>query len=185
MTLYSDDRAVIAHAEEVAGKAAKKKSRKLYALSAVGVLLAGGGVAFAAMTISSNEADAKVAAGKAQNVQLSNARVSGPLYPGMSVDVAFDVTNPNPFPVTLTSLVAGSGSPKIACDEAGDEKYISTSLTVAGSTLTLPSPVTVGPNGGTATVTIAKAVKLGKAAAGGCSIEGTFKVSGSGAGTEN
>jgi hypothetical protein len=184
MTLYSDDRAVIAHAEDVAAKAAKKKSRKVWLAAGLGTLLAGGGVAFAAMTVSSNEANAKVDAGTAQDLQLGDATASGPLYPGLSVDVSFPVKNVNPFPVTVTSIVAGSSQPTVTCATPGDVQYLSSSLMTSGASLTLAAPVTVQPNE-TKTITITKAVKLAPAATGGCSIVGKFKVSGSGAGSGN
>lgn len=169
--------------------AARKKARRILGLpvpmfAAAAVAVVGGGAAFAAMMVSSNEANAKVEAGVAAELKLSDAKASGPLYPGMGVDVSFDVENPNPFPVTLTSIVAGSGAPSISCTAPADIAKLSSSLLISGSTVTLAAPVEIAANG-TKTVEIKDAVKLSKTATGGCSLAGKFKVTGSGAGSGN
>jgi hypothetical protein len=187
MTVHQSENVLRHQADTIIGDAertAKRKSRKIWALAAAGTLVAGGGAAFAAMAIQSNEATATVEAGQAQQLQLSDATASGKLFPGMSVDLEFTVKNPNPFPVTLTSIVAGSGQPTVSCASPADISKLSTSLGVSGSTLNLASPVVVDPDE-TKSVTIPKAVKLAPAATGGCSLQGKFKITGTGAGSGN
>lgn len=154
----------------------------------IGATLAGilgfGGVAIAAMVVESNEANATVEAGTAQKLDISDAKASDKLYPGMGVDLTFTAKNPNPFPVTLTSIVAGSGQPSISCAVAGDVKHLSSALEVSGSTVKLATAVVVAP-GETETVKLVKAVKLAPAAEGGCTLKGSFRITGSGAGSGN
>jgi hypothetical protein len=183
MTLYSDDRAVIAHAEEIAGKATKRKSRKVWLLAGAGTLLAGGGVAFAAMLISSNTASATVAAGTASPVEITQPAFSGKLYPGTSVDLTAVVHNPNPFPVTLSSIKM-EGTPTITCASEQEKSMLSGPMGSASTVALGDDKVDLQP-GEYGHLTLHKAIKLDKAATAGCGLTVSFSLSGTGAGTGN
>jgi hypothetical protein len=67
----------------------------------VGVLMAGG-IAYAAWT-SEGQGTGSAIAGSATDLNVSSAEVSG-LYPTVSIPAVVDITNPNPYDVTLSSL---------------------------------------------------------------------------------
>lgn len=180
----SDETAVIMTKAE----AGKLRKRKLFGVipmpvaATIGAIVAFGGAAIAALSIQTNEATAKVEAGSAVVLKLSNATpVDGKkLIPGGSVALQFDVENPNDFPVTLSDVVSTS-NPTITCANSAEVALLSSSL-LAGNKLVLPAPIELSA-GQSKTVTVANAVSLKKAATAGCSIEGKFKLTGTGAGT--
>lgn len=183
MTLYADDRAVIANAEQIAAKAAKRKSRKIWALAAVGTLIAGGGAAFAAIQLQSNETEANLAKGTAANLVLENAEFTKPLFPGTSTGLKFRVNNSNEFPATVKQIVI-NGTSSTTCNPSQLSGPASTVGTVNGLVLTLASPVTV-PAGEGVNVEYPKVVTLSPAATDSCAIMAKFKVTGEGAGSGN
>lgn len=166
-----------------AKQARRKRNARISIISAAAaVALVFGGVALAQMLIDSTTATAKADAGVAQQVKLSDAAFDGALYPGMSVALTVKASNPNPFPVKLTSIVL-AGDPKIDCVSKADLAAISGPLGAATS-YTLPAAVEIAPNG-TETVTVKKAVSMNTTAGAGCSIAVPFKLTGVGAASGN
>ena len=86
----------------------------------VGVMLVGGAV-FAAW-LATGSGTGQATAGVAVDLVVSPATPDDLLYPGGSADVGLEITNPNPYPVLVTSIVGDgsitSGVP--ACDDPGN-----------------------------------------------------------------
>jgi hypothetical protein len=84
------------------------KGKKFAAAGLVAVLLVGGGVAFAVITLTGSGTGAggtTAGTGASANVTLSVHIASTPaLVPGATVPVDFDATNNNPNPVTITTI---------------------------------------------------------------------------------
>jgi hypothetical protein len=179
MSLYQDETAVRTHAAEIAGKAAKRKSRKIWALAAVGTLVAGSGAAFAAVLLQSNEASANLEKGQAAELVLDNAQFTGPLWPGLSTGLKFRVQNNNPFAATIKTIQI-SGTSTTTCDAAKLTGPAADVGAVNGMTLTLTTPVEVAGNADK-WIEYPKVVTLDKSAQDSCAIAAKFKVSGDGA----
>lgn len=162
----------------------RKRNTRISIISAVAaVALTLGGVAFAQMLIDSKTATASATAGEAKQIELSGAKFSGPIYPGMAVDLTVVAANPNPFPVKLTAIVL-AGNPTITCSGgASDAAKISGPLGAATS-YTLPTAVTIAANGD-ADVKVNDAVKMSSSAGAGCAISVPFKLTGVGAAAGN
>jgi hypothetical protein len=172
MSLHLSDAAVTAQAKQMA----KKKSRK-YAIigAALTIPLVAGG-AWAAMTIF-GEGSATANKYEAQNLVVSDTSFSKPIFPGVSSNLVFKVTNPNPFAVKVSAIQL-NGNPQISCDVAADANKITGPLgTQTSYTIPAADQVEVAPNGNR-TVTIPNAVKLDFSATGSCSITLPFKVTG-------
>ncbi|GLY49738.1 hypothetical protein [Lentzea sp. NBRC 102530] len=92
---------------------------------AVATAVLGSGVAYAAWT-SSGTGAATTKAGTAQApVVTGGAVVTGTLYPGGTGDAVVNVSNPNPYPVTITSI-APTGTP--TCGVTFAERFPGTQL---------------------------------------------------------
>jgi hypothetical protein len=86
----------------------------------VAVMLVGGAV-FAAW-LATGSGTGQATAGVAVDLVVSPATPDDLLYPGGSADVGLEITNPNPYPVLVTSIV-GDGpitSGVAACDDPGN-----------------------------------------------------------------
>jgi FlaG/FlaF family flagellin (archaellin) len=169
--------------DDDAKQARRKRNARISIISAAAAaVLVFGGVALAQMLIDSNTATASAQAGTAQQVKLTDAAFDGALYPGMSVNLTVKASNPNPFPVKLTTIVL-AGDPKIDCVSKTDLAAISGPLGSATS-YTLPSAVEIAPNG-TETVTVKRAISMNTTAAAGCNVTVPFKLTGLGAAAGN
>jgi hypothetical protein len=108
-------------------------------------------------------------------VSIEPGSPSGSLYPGTSADLALTITNPNPFPVNVPSLVrdTGEGSAGFAVDgsHSGCDVAALSYATQAngGSGWTVPANATGWP------LDLANAVTLSTAAATACQ-GASFKV---------
>jgi hypothetical protein len=175
MTLYTDEKAIVVHA----AKTAKRKARKWYALSAAGVLLAGGGAAFAAMAVT-GDGTVSADAYTQQPLGITNAHLSGPLYPSAKVDLVMNVKNGNPFKVKVTRIGVKQGSnPTVHC-AGNDAQYLSGPLGTSATSVALPADdqVTIDGNGNTTEVRIHNAVQLSNSATAGCTLTVNFTLSG-------
>lgn len=167
-------------------KAARSNRRKVFGIPMVVAvpvaLVLSAGAAVAAMLISSNTVTAAQAAGTAAPIVLSEPKFSGPLFPGMAIDLTAKAKNENDFPVTITKVNLG-GNPTINC--GGDESKVTGPLGTATTvTLAADDVVTVAP-GATEVVKVKKAVRLDSSATHSCSLSIPFNVTGSGAGSGN
>ena len=172
MSLHYSDEVVTAQAKA----AAKKKTRKFYVFGAAGAVLLTAGGAWAAMTLF-GDGSLTAAAYEAKNLVVSEERLSKELYPVAEADLVFKVTNNNPFPVKINQIEA-TGAPKnvtAACDLS------KVSGPVGGNpAYSIPESQqqTVLGEGGSAIVTIPKAVKLDLSATKGCGLTVGIKVTG-------
>jgi len=83
------------------------RTRRVAVVAFVAGLLFVSGVAFAEW-LANGSGSGYAKAASAQNLTTSVAVASDSLYPGGTGDLALTVNNPNPFPVTVTSVV-GAG----------------------------------------------------------------------------
>ncbi|MEU4618914.1 hypothetical protein AB0G04_02885 [Actinoplanes sp. NPDC023801] len=84
------------------------RRRTLVATAVAGALVATGGAAWAVWRLGGGGSSATTAS-RALDLRLTAIpRPDAPLYPGARTDLAVTVENPNPFPVTLTTVHAGS-----------------------------------------------------------------------------
>ena len=158
-----------------------KSRRKIFGLSftaffATLALLVGGGVAVAAVVLTSNVGEAKAEAYQEQPLVISDAHFSKKFYPGAVADLIFTVENDNPFPATLTAIkLKQAPLVKANC------KFSGPASTDKDGTIAVTA--TVPPTGSTK-VTIQKALKLSADSPSGCEIKFEFTVAGTGAGNE-
>jgi hypothetical protein len=137
--------------------------RKLFVLLAVVVALVAGGTLLAAWSTSgSGNGYAKAATGSALTLGDASAFTSADLYPGATGAVKLRVTNPNPFPVRITSVTRQTGG-TITSDK-GAACNASTGVTFTDQTgLTLDLA-----GGATATFTLSGAVSMSNASDNSC-----------------
>jgi hypothetical protein len=181
MTLYSDDQAVIAHAENIAGKATRRKSRKIWILSGLGVALAGGAAFAAVQLFGYGSIDQSAATLK--NLDTANAKLASSLVPGKTVNGLVDVGNQNDFDVVATAVIIQDSS--LAVTGTGCDIN---SLTLGGSATTYPgtgggsghqitlaAPVTI-PAGTAKTLTVPNVVGQNASATALCGVKGSFAI---------
>ena len=181
MSLYTDETAIRAHAAEIAGQSAKRRSRKIWALAAVGTVFAGGAAFAAVQLFGYGSIDAQAATMK--NLTVSGAHLTGSLVPGKSVGGASDVGNGNDFDVKVTGVIVQDSSLAVTgagCD-AGSLTLNGTSATYpgpgggAGHLITLTTPVTIAAGEGK-TVTVANVVSQASTATALCGVKANFAV---------
>ncbi len=144
------------------------KSRIAKVLAAtVGVALIGaGGIAYSLWS-TAGVGPGQAGALTAQSITVTAAAGAADLYPGGTAGaVHFTLTNPNPYPVTFTSMSAGTvtSSDPVACPASN--------VTVAGAT---GLSLTVGANATSSPQSIAGVVSMALAAPDGCQAK-TFTV---------
>lgn len=181
MTLYSDDRAVIANAEQIAGKAARRKSRKIWVLSGLGVALAGGAAFAAVQLLGYGSIDQSAATLK--DLTSQNVKLTGSLVPGQSVGGSADVTNDNDFPVTVTAIVlqdsslqtTGSGCDPASVSPGGTAVTYPGPQGGSGHQITLASPVLIPANTAKA-ITVSNVVSQSANADHLCGVKANFAI---------
>jgi hypothetical protein len=114
-----------------------RKMTKRIAVVATAVLLtAGAGVAYAAWSVSgTGTAATKASSASALTTLDTSADVEGQLYPGGNGDLVLKISNPNKFPVKVTTVTLKDAD--ITSDKAG------CSGAATGLTVTLPSTVDI------------------------------------------
>lgn len=135
------------------------RKRKLSIVGVVVAVLLGGGVA-AALWSTTGIGTGSAKATSAQNVTVTAATGTADLYPGFTGgDVFFTLTNPNPYPVTFTSMSAGTVT------SSNPSGCPASNITVANaSSLSISVPA----NSTTSTQSIADVVTMVAAAPDGC-----------------
>lgn len=182
MTLYTDETAIRDNVTQIAGKAAKRKSRKVWALAAVGTIFAGGAAFAAVQLFGFGSIDAQAATLK--NLKVENAHLVGTLAPGQTVGGASDVTNENDFAVKVTGVILQDSS--LAVTGAGcDGATVSPGGTPvasypgsgggAGHLITLAAPVTLAA-GEAKTITAANVVSQAATASALCGVKANFAI---------
>jgi hypothetical protein len=135
------------------------RKRKVGAVSIVMLMLTGGGIA-AALWSANGNGSGQAKALTAQSLTVTAATGAADLYPGFTGgDVFFTITNPNPYPVTFTSMTPGTitSSNPTNCPVANVSV-----LSASGLSLT------VGANTTSATQSIANVVTMANTAPDGC-----------------
>jgi hypothetical protein len=129
--------------------------RKLvFALAAVGALVLSGVLVAAWGTSGSGNGYAKAGTASALTISDASASTTGDLYPGGTGALKLKVTNPNPFPVRITSVTKQTGGTitsdnGAACDASTGVTFTDqTGLTLdlaggATTTFTLPGAVSM------------------------------------------
>lgn len=136
----------------------KKKKKK--AVIALGVAAVVGGGAAAALWTATGTGPGQSKALTAQTVVITAATATADLYPGFTAgDVFFSMNNTNPYPITFTSMTAGT----ITSSNAG--ACPSTNVTVASAT---GLNLSVGANSASSAQSIADVVTMAAAAPDGC-----------------
>jgi hypothetical protein len=149
-----------------AGKARRRWRRRTKVLSAFGGAVLAGGVAYAATNWVVGLNNGSSAQGQSASISnLSISAVASPaagnlLYPGATGDAVMKITNPNPFPVTLTALQlpantvnaagysdSGLSTPQTGCSAATSAVTWNFATGSSGTSHTLSSPLTVAANG--------------------------------------
>lgn len=179
MTLYQDENAVITNARQTAGKAARRKSRKIWVLAGLGTALAGG-AAFAAVQLFGYGSIDQGAA-TLKDLTIADAKLTNTLVPGATVGGTGQVTNDNDFAVQVTGLIikdAGLQGTGAACTAStltpgGTPTTYPTGGT--GHLITLASPVTI-PANSVRTVTVPGVVSQASNATGLCGVKADFAV---------
>ncbi len=135
-----------------------RTGRKVAVLAAGAVVALAASAAFAAWTVSGG-GTGTASATSAQNLTTSVATTTAALYPGVTgADLYLTVNNPNPFPVTITSVNANGA----ATADAGHPTCVTTGVT---STTTAVSKVV--PAGGSTSFTV-PSVAMSNASDTGC-----------------
>ena len=142
---------------------------KLLALVATASALVVAGLVFAAW-LTSGSGSATTKAGSSQDLSIldASASTSATLYPGVNGDVTIKVSNPNPFPVRVTSVSLDGTNSDITPD-AGHASCSPTGVSFTNQTgLTVDVPAKSGGTNGTATATLTGAASMSNASANGC-----------------
>lgn len=135
------------------------RKRKVGAVSIIMLMLTGGGIA-AALWSANGSGSGQAKALTAQSLTVTAATGAADLYPGFTGgDVFFTVTNPNPYPVTFTSMTPGTvtSSNPTGCPTTNLSVLSASGLSIA-----------VGANTTSATQSIANVVTLAAGAPDAC-----------------
>ena len=111
------------------------RRRTFVAMAIVGVIVTGGGIA-AALWSANGSGPGQAKALSAQSLTVTAATGAADLYPGFTGgDVFFTITNPNPYPVTFTSMTAGTvtSSNQAACPSANVSVANASGLSLAAA----------------------------------------------------
>jgi hypothetical protein len=143
--------------------------RALIGLTACLAVLAVAGLVFAAwLTSGSGSGYAKAGSSQALSTVDASASTSATLYPGVTGDVTITVSNPNPFPVRVTSVSLNGTNADIAPD-SGHASCSPTGVSFTNQTgLSIDVPAQSGGTNGTATATLTGAASMSNASANGC-----------------
>src|SRR5215210_5472688 len=95
----------------------RRSGHRLLVIGAALVLAAGGSIAFA-QWVATGTGQGSAKAGHVRPLTTQSATTSGEVYPGGTGTLSLMVNNPNPFPVTLTSVTPNGTitSDSSACD---------------------------------------------------------------------
>lgn len=139
------------------------RRRRLYVVATVGgvVILSSAGVALG-LWAASGTGNGGAAALSAQLITVNAApSPTADLFPGSSGALQFELSNPNPYPVSLTSVTYG------AVTSSNEGNCPAANLTTAASGV-LASPISLSANASAATASIASAITLSASAPDGC-----------------
>lgn len=142
----------------IKGGSSMNRRNKIAAIGAA-VTLIGGGAAFATWS-AGGTGPSQARALTAQSITVTSATATADLYPGFSNgDVSFSLTNPNPYPVTLTAMTPG------AVTSSNPSACPATNVTVSPAT---GLSLAVGAGATATDQTIADVVAMATSAPDGC-----------------
>ena len=143
--------------------------RTLLALGATGSIFVVSAIVFAAwLTPGGGSAYSKAGSSQALSTLDASASTSATLYPGVSGDVTLRISNPNPFPVRVTSVTIDGDNDDIESD-GGHGSCSPTGVSFTNQTgLTIDVPAKSGGTNGSATATLSGAASMSNASANGC-----------------
>ena len=143
--------------------------RTLLALGATGSILIVSAIVFAAgLAPGSGSGYAKAGSSQALSTLDASASTSATLYPGVSGDVTVKISNPNPFPVRVTSVALDGDNSDITPD-AGHASCSPTGVSFTDQTgLTIDVPAKSGGTNGNVTATLTGAASMSNASVNAC-----------------
>lgn len=148
---------VLEHVESTR-RSRRGRKRKVAVLALTATAVLGAGAAFAAWTVGGTGSGTATAT-SVQNLTTSVATTTAALYPGITgSNLYLTVNNPNPFPVTITSVNANGA----ATADAGHPTCVTTGVTYATTAVSQ-----VIPASGNASFTV-PAVSMSNASDNGC-----------------
>jgi hypothetical protein len=151
-----------------------KWTRRVAVFAAAIPVMIGGGVAFASWSASGSGSGA-AQAGNVTPLKTVTATTTslGLLFPGGTGDLKVTFDNPNPFPVTITSVTAGTGA---ITGSGGLGTCSATGVTFTAPTSpSIALPAASGGTDGTTTKTFLNALSMSASSDNGCQ-EATFSV---------
>ena len=145
------------------------RTKKAALLGATLLVLAAVGLVYAAWTTSGNgSVYAKAGTSQALSTLDASASTSATLYPGASGDVVLKVSNPNNFPVRVTSVSLNGTNADITAD-SGHSSCTTTGVSFTGATgLSVDVPAKSGATNGSAQATLSGAAAMSNASVDGC-----------------
>jgi hypothetical protein len=138
----------------------KGKLRKLAVLGSTLAAFLAAGVVFAAWTVpGTGEGYSKASSAQALTTNDSSASTSSQLYPGGQGHVKLEISNPNPFPVTVTRVEQNGpvDSDKTNCTNVGGNPTKETGVSFSTQN---PASGNVVPANGTLTMTFNNAASM-------------------------
>jgi hypothetical protein len=146
-------------------KSINRKLAVVVAIATFGIV----GLVYAAWTTNgSGSAYAKAGTASALSTVDVSASTSATLYPGVSGDVLIKVSNPNPFPVTVTGVALNGTNGDIAPD-GSHASCTPTGLSFTDQTgLSISVPAKVGATNGTTQATLTNAASMSNASVNAC-----------------
>ena len=144
------------------------KKRKLLVVTGTLAAFLAASVVFAAWTVpGSGKGYAKARSAQALTTANASASTSSQLYPGGQGDVTVEISNPNPFPVTVSRIEQDGAvdSDKAGCTDVGGDPAKATGVTFATQT---PSSGNVVPANGSLTMTFNNAASMSNASVDAC-----------------
>ncbi|MCB1001514.1 MAG: hypothetical protein KDB40_19645 [Acidimicrobiales bacterium] len=96
------------HDNEIAAPERTRRRRKIAAVALTTTVVAGGGAAWALWS-ANGSGSGQATALTAQTITVTAAAGPASLYPGATTgDLTFTLTNPNPYPVTMSAMTPGA-----------------------------------------------------------------------------
>lgn len=143
--------------------------RALLAFGATSSILVISAIVFAAwLAPGSGSATSKAGSSQALSTLDASASTSATLYPGVNGDVTVKISNPNPFPVRVTSVALDGANSDIAPD-GGHASCSPTGVSFTDQTgLSIDVPAKSGGTNGSVTATLTGAASMSNASANGC-----------------
>ena len=145
------------------------KKWKLVATGTALAVIAGASLVFAAWTSSgTGQGYAKAGSAQALSTMDATASTSATLYPGSTGDVRIKISNPNSYPVRVTSVSLNGTNADITAD-AGHSGCTTTGVSFTNQTgLTIDVPAKSGGVNGVAEATLSGAASMSNASLDAC-----------------